>query len=74
MSEVLSVIQALIKEQGYSIKDIAIYGDSAGGGLAAGSVLKMRDEGIGIPSAIVLWSPWIDVTGKGDTYVTLEKS
>jgi monoterpene epsilon-lactone hydrolase len=74
MNEVLSVIQALIKEQGYSIKDIAIYGDSAGGGLAAGSVLKMRDEGIGIPSAIVLWSPWIDVTGKGDTYVTLEKA
>ena len=72
--EVLSVIQALIEEQGYSIEDIAIYGDSAGGGLAAGSVLKMRDEGIGIPSALVLWSPWIDVTGKGDTYVTLENA
>ncbi len=28
--------------QGYAMKDIAIYGDSAGGGLAAGSVLKMR--------------------------------
>ena len=40
MSEVLSVIQALIKEQGYSIKDIAIYGDSAGGGLAVGSAPK----------------------------------
>ncbi|HYO07155.1 MAG TPA: alpha/beta hydrolase, partial [Phototrophicaceae bacterium] len=65
-SEVLSVIQALIQEQGYSIKDIAMFGDSAGGGLAAGSVLKMRDVGIGIPAALVLWSPWIDVTGKGD--------
>jgi acetyl esterase/lipase len=72
--EVLSVIRALMEEQGYSIKDIAMYGDSAGGGLAAGSVLKMRDEGIGIPSALVLWSPWIDVTGKGDTYVTLQNA
>jgi len=74
MNEVLSVIQTLITEQGYSIKDIAILGDSAGGGLAAGSVLKMRDEGIGIPAAIVLWSPWTDVTIKGDTYVTLENA
>ena len=73
-SEVLSVIQALMEEQGYSINDIAMYGDSAGGGLASGSVLKMRDEGIGIPAALVLWSPWIDVTGKGDTYVTLENA
>ena len=52
-TEVVSVIQALIKEKGYSLKDIAIYGDSAGGGLVAGSVLKMRDGGIGIPAAIV---------------------
>ena len=73
-SEVLSVIQALIQEQGYFVEDIAIYGDSAGGGLAAGSVLKMRDKGVGIPAAIALWSPWIDVTGKGDTYVTLENA
>ena len=49
-----------------------MFGDSAGGGLVAGSVLKMRDEGVGIPAAIVLWSPWTDVTGEGDTYVTLK--
>ena len=50
-SEVVSVIQAL-KDKGYSLDNIAMYGDSAGGGLVASSVLKMRDEGIGIPSAI----------------------
>jgi epsilon-lactone hydrolase len=70
-SEVLSVIQAL-KDQGYSLDNIAMYGDSAGGGLVASSVLKMRDEGIGIPSALVLWSPWTDVSGTGDTYSTLK--
>jgi acetyl esterase/lipase len=55
--QVVSVIQAL-KDQGYSLDNIAMYGDSAGGGLIAGSVLKMRDEGVGLPGALVLWSPW----------------
>ncbi len=58
--------------QGYAMKDIAIYGDSAGGGLAAGTVLKMRDQGMGMPAAVVLWSPWSDITETGDTYVTLK--
>ncbi|MGE0056320.1 MAG: alpha/beta hydrolase fold domain-containing protein [Hyphomicrobium sp.] len=68
--EVVTVFKALV-EQGYSMKNIVIYGDSAGGGLAAGSVLKMRDLGIGMPAAVVLWSPWADITETGDTYVTL---
>ena len=73
INEVVSVVQEL-KDQGYSLDDIAMYGDSAGGGLVAGSVLKMRDEGIGIPAALVLWSPWIDLTGIGDTYFTLKNA
>ncbi|MGH9964827.1 MAG: alpha/beta hydrolase [Nitrososphaeraceae archaeon] len=72
-NEVVSVIQAL-KDQGYSLDDIAMYGDSAGGGLVAGSVLKMRDQGLGMPVALVLWSPWTDVTGVGDTYSTLKNA
>jgi monoterpene epsilon-lactone hydrolase len=68
--EVVSVIRAL-KDQGYSLDDIAMYGDSAGGGLVAGSVLKMTDEGVGMPAALVLWSPWTDLTGIGDTFFTL---
>jgi acetyl esterase/lipase len=72
-SEVVSVIKAL-KEKGISLENIAMYGDSAGGGLVASSVLKMRDEGIGIPVALVLWSPWTDVSGAGDTHSTLKNS
>jgi monoterpene epsilon-lactone hydrolase len=70
--QIISVIQALKDQQGYSLDDIAIYGDSAGGGLATGSVLKMRDGGMGMPAAVVLWSPWTDVTQNGDTYFTLK--
>ena len=72
-NEIVSVVQEL-KDQGYSLDDIAMYGDSAGGGLVAGSVLKMRDEGLGMPAALVLWSPWTDVTGIGDTYFTLKNA
>lgn len=72
--EVLSVIQTLKNEQGYSSDDIAMFGDSAGGGLAAGSVLKMRDTGLELPAALVLWSPWLDLTGLGDTYFTLRNA
>lgn len=54
--EVISVIQTLIDQQGYSLEDdIAMFGDSAGGGLVAGSILKMRDNGLGMPAAVVLW-------------------
>lgn len=70
-NQVLIVIKELIK-QGYTMEDIAIYGDSAGGGLAAGSVLKLRDAGLGIPAAVVLWSPWADITETGDSYQTLK--
>lgn len=68
--QVLDVMQALQKE-GHTLNEIAIYGDSAGGGLAAGSVLRMRDRGLGMPAAVILWSPWSDIRDIGDTYVTL---
>jgi acetyl esterase/lipase len=68
--EVIAVIQALLKEN-HSLNDILIYGDSSGGGLAAATVLKMRDKGIGMPAAAALVSPWVDVTRTGDTEFTL---
>jgi acetyl esterase/lipase len=69
--QVVSVIKALLAD-GYEMGDIAIYGDSAGGALAAGSILRARDEGVGLVAAVVLWSPWSDITETGDTYTTLQ--
>ena len=71
--QVVAVLVALEKE-GYAAKNIAVLGDSAGGGLAAGSILKLRDEGHAMPGAVVLWSPWSDITETGDTYVTLRRA
>ena len=68
--EVISVFKALA-EQGFTAGDIVLSGDSAGGGLAAGVTLKMRDLGMEMPAALALWSPWADISETGDTYVTL---
>lgn len=68
--DVVSVFKAL-EEQGFTGSDILLYGDSAGGGLAAGATLKMRDLGMEMPAALVLWSPWADISETGDTYVSL---
>ena len=71
MGQFIAVVQAL-REEGHAWSDIAVYGESAGGGLVAGSVLKLRDRGLGMPAAVVLWSPWSDITDTGDTYATLQ--
>lgn len=68
--EVVTVFRTLA-DQSQAIQKTAIFGDSAGAGLVAGSVLKMRDQGLALPAAVVLWSPWSDITETGDTYVTL---
>ena len=34
-------------------------------------ILKMRDQGLGMPAAAVLVSPWLDITRSGDTEFTL---
>nr|WP_233151242.1 alpha/beta hydrolase [Sphingomonas sp. BT553] len=52
-------------------KQIGMLGDSAGGGLVAGAVLKMRDQNVPLPGALYLLSPWADITDTGDTYTTL---
>lgn len=50
---------------------VGMLGDSAGGGLIAGAVLKMRDQNVPLPGALYLLSPWADITDTGDTYTTL---
>lgn len=52
-------------------ESVGVFGDSAGGGLAAGSILKMRDLGLPLPGALYLISPWSDITDTGDTFTTL---
>ena len=68
--QVLAVWKALLAK-GSAPGRIGIFGDSAGGGMAAGSVLKMRDQDLPLPGALYLMSPSCDVTQNGDSYLTL---
>lgn len=48
---------------------IALTGDSAGGGLALATAVRLRDSGMDAPAAVVALSPWLDLTlssGPGD--------
>jgi len=68
--EVVAVFEGLGQE-GFKPQEIAAYGESAGGGLIAGAVLKLRDQGLAMPAAVVLWSPWADIADRGDSAITL---
>lgn len=41
---------------------VIIAGDSAGAGVAVATALKARENGISAPKALVLFSPWIDLS------------
>lgn len=51
--------------EGFAGEEIALAGDSAGGGLALVTLQRIRDEGLAPPSCAVLFSPWTDMTGSG---------
>jgi acetyl esterase/lipase len=54
-------------DQGIAAGHIFTCGDSAGGNLATALPLKLRDEGLPLPGAIVAISPWYDMEAKGET-------
>lgn len=68
--EVVAVWKALLVS-GVNPASVGFFGDSAGGGLAAGSILKIRDQNLPLPGALLLLSPWSDISRVGDTYGTL---
>jgi monoterpene epsilon-lactone hydrolase len=57
-------------DQGIEAGHIATAGDSAGGNLATALVLKLRDDGVALPAAIVGFSPWYDMECVGKTLET----
>ena len=53
--------------QGIDPGQIALAGESAGGGLAVATLLALRDAGTPLPSCAFLMSPYADLTLSGDT-------
>lgn len=69
IDDAVAVYRALL-EQGYKPEDIVISGDSAGGGLSMATLLSLRHAGVPLPAAAVLLSPFLDVTGSGESVTT----
>ncbi|MXU64473.1 alpha/beta hydrolase fold domain-containing protein [Oceanomicrobium pacificus] len=54
-------------DAGYAPADIAFAGDSAGGGLALALLHRLLARSLPVPAALLLLSPWTDLTGSGDS-------
>ena len=57
-------------ERGFKPADIITSGDSAGGNLAISTVLKLRQDGVPLPPAVIVFSPWLDMEHVGKTLQT----
>ncbi|MGE4321654.1 MAG: alpha/beta hydrolase [Sphingobium sp.] len=66
----LETLCAWLAEQGHAVDRVAFAGDSAGGNLALAGVLRLREKGLPLPAALVLLSPWTDLTASGESYET----
>jgi acetyl esterase/lipase len=69
IEDIVRVYRALL-DAGHSPRDIVIAGDSAGGGLTLATLLTLRDAGDALPAAACLLSPWLDLTGSGESMRT----
>ncbi|HEY1116590.1 MAG TPA: alpha/beta hydrolase [Acidimicrobiales bacterium] len=48
-----------------SVESLALVGESAGGNAVLATLVRARDEGLPLPAAAVLLSPWLDLTFSG---------
>lgn len=61
VDDAVAAYRGLLAE-GVDARDIVIAGDSAGGGLSAAAAVRLRDLGQPMPRALVLFSPWTDLS------------
>ena len=60
--------------QGVDAGQIALAGESAGGGLVVATLLALRDAGLPLPSSAFLMSPYVDLTLSGESMLEREES
>jgi acetyl esterase/lipase len=56
---------AALLAQGFAPADVAVGGDSAGGGLSLALMVAQRDAGLPLPGCAWLASPWVDLAMTG---------
>ena len=58
---------ATLLAQGYAAEDIALAGESAGGGLVFALLLLAQGKGYPPPGCVVAFSPWVDLANTGES-------
>jgi len=51
--------------EGVDPAKIILAGDSAGGGLAVASAMRLKEEGVALPAGMMLLSPWVNFANTG---------
>jgi epsilon-lactone hydrolase len=69
VDDALTAYEALLRS-GTAASDIAFAGESAGGGLAIAALVSARDNGLPLPPAAFVMSPYVDLTLAGATMET----
>lgn len=61
VDDAVSAYRGLLQQR-IAPQDLVIAGDSAGGGLSLAAALRLRELGLPPPRALVLFSPWVDLS------------
>ena len=69
VDDALEAYRYLLKK-GYAPRQILLCGESAGGGLIYALSLRLRQESMTLPCGLIGISPWVDLTGSGQSYET----
>lgn len=70
INDSVNVYRYLLKH--YPSKAIGVFGTSTGGGITLALMLRLKTEHLSLPGAIVVGTPWTDMTKTGDSYFTNE--
>jgi acetyl esterase/lipase len=65
LDDTVAAYEWLLAREGVPAGAICVAGDSAGGGLALGCLLRVRDAGLSPPACAACFSPWTDLAGTG---------
>nr|WP_271213194.1 alpha/beta hydrolase fold domain-containing protein [Rhodococcus wratislaviensis]GLK40213.1 esterase [Rhodococcus wratislaviensis] len=71
VADAADIIESAISTQGAD--NVAVIGDSAGGGIALAAAQELKRRGAPQPSRLILLSPWLDVTMSDPAQATIEK-
>ncbi|KAM3414435.1 hypothetical protein BST61_g9600 [Cercospora zeina] len=68
IEDAVAAYRWLIEDRGFSSRNVAIAGDSAGGNMTIAAALSLRQHGVDMPAALAVFSPWADMSLSGKSW------